>query len=160
VVIVSQEREEEMMATIIYRTGDMFASQVQAIVNPVNLRGAMGRGIAEVVRERYPEVYEAYRQRCRDGRLVAGRIQICKSASHVWVINLPTKGDWREPASLVLIEQGLRRFCKCYREAGIESVAFPRIGCGLGRLSWEDEVKPMLLSYLEGCEHLFVELYQ
>lgn len=36
------------------------------IVNPVNTVGVMGKGLAKTFRERYPEIYEPYRQACHN----------------------------------------------------------------------------------------------
>lgn len=64
-----------------------------------------------------------------------------------WVLLFPTKKDWHEPSRLEYIEAGLKKFVETYAEKGITSIAFPKIGCGCGSLSWE-EVKPLMERYL------------
>lgn len=36
-----------------------------------------------------------------------------------------------------------------YQEYNLGSVAFPQLGCGYGGLAWEDEVQPLMESYLQ-----------
>jgi O-acetyl-ADP-ribose deacetylase (regulator of RNase III) len=44
-----------------FQQGDLFESGCQALVNPVNCMGVMGKGLALVFRRRFPEVYDDYR---------------------------------------------------------------------------------------------------
>ena len=44
--------------------GDIFESDADAILHQVNCQGKMGSGVARQVKERYPFVYELYKQAC------------------------------------------------------------------------------------------------
>lgn len=68
-----------------------------------------------------------------------------------WILNFPTKDHWRSPSRLEYIEQGLQFLAANYQHMGITSIAFPRLGVGLGKLSWE-EVGPSMARYLEPLE--------
>lgn len=46
------------------------------------------------------------------------------------------------------IDAGLKKFVDSYQEKGINSISFPRLGCGNGGLNWEKEVKPLMEKYL------------
>jgi O-acetyl-ADP-ribose deacetylase (regulator of RNase III) len=50
-----------------YISGDLLTNGVgaQALAHGCNCRGSMGAGIAAGFRERYPEMYEEYRRRCK-----------------------------------------------------------------------------------------------
>ena len=48
-------------------SGDLFDTDAEALVNTVNCVGAMGRGVAEGVRKRWPRAYEDYRRDCGIG---------------------------------------------------------------------------------------------
>ena len=52
---------------ITYASGDLFDTDAEAIVNSVNCVGAMGKGIALGVRDRWPVIYRAYRGDCGMG---------------------------------------------------------------------------------------------
>lgn len=68
-----------------------------------------------------------------------------------WILNFPTKDHWRSPSRLEYIEQGLQFLAANYQHMGITSIAFPRLGVGLGKLPWE-EVGPLMARYLEPLE--------
>jgi len=131
------------------RQGNLFdfATEVQTLVNTVNTRGVMGKGLALEFRQRYPAMYEDYRRRCRDGTVRVGEPYLY-TAQHPWVLNFPTKDDWRRPSRLKWIEAGLQYFVEHYAGWGITSIAFPQLGAQLGGLRWED-VKPLMQRYLE-----------
>jgi O-acetyl-ADP-ribose deacetylase (regulator of RNase III) len=135
------------MAQIRYVTGDIFASSAQVIVNPVNCRGVMGAGLALAFKLKYPEMFTAYVQACQNDELRIGQ-SILYRASQPWILNFPTKDHWRSPSKLSYIEQGLQFFAAHYRQMGIQSIAFPKLGCGRGGLSWSD-VAPLMLRYLK-----------
>jgi hypothetical protein len=64
------------------------------------------------------------------------------------VLNVPTKRDWRDKSRLEYIETGLTKFVEIYEQEAITSISFPRLGCGLGSLDWENEVRPLMEHYL------------
>lgn len=43
---------------------DIFESGADVILHQVNCQGVMGSGIAKQVKEKYPKVYESYKNRC------------------------------------------------------------------------------------------------
>jgi O-acetyl-ADP-ribose deacetylase (regulator of RNase III) len=64
-----------------------------------------------------------------------------------WFLLFPTKRHWRERSDIQGIEQGLRWIRERYKAEGIQSLAIPALGCGLGGLDWR-EVGPLLCQYL------------
>lgn len=46
--------------------GDVFTTQFDAIAHQVNCQGVMNSGVAKTVRERYPEVFDAYKKLCNE----------------------------------------------------------------------------------------------
>ena len=120
-----------------YSTGDIFDAPSDILVCPVNTVGVMGKGLALQFKWRYPLMFQSYRVACRNNTLRIGRPWLWESR----VLCFPTKRHWREPSHIAIIESGLRHMC-------VEgSIAFPRLGCGLGGLDWKD-VKPLMESYL------------
>lgn len=126
---------------------DIFEADTQVIVNPVNLVGVMGAGLAKEMKERYPKVFESYKKVCDRGLFQEGQIQLCKTDKQ-WILNFPTKRHWKDDSDLALIEKGLQTFVNTYEKKGITSITFPKLGCGLGGLSW-DEVGPLMHRYLD-----------
>lgn len=130
-----------------YLEGDLFKSPAQVIVNTVNTVGVMGKGIALEFKNRYPEMFEQYREYCDKKKLQVGKLMIWYAPDH-WILLFPTKEHWRYPSKLRYIEQGLDKFVRTYAEKHIVSIAFPRLGCGNGELNWDD-VKQLMEKYLK-----------
>jgi O-acetyl-ADP-ribose deacetylase (regulator of RNase III) len=145
------------MAYIHYRKGSIFDSQTQVIVNTVNCKGIMGKGLALAFKERYPEMFPVYQRECREGKLRIGRPTLYKE-SVPWILNFPTKDDWRANSKIEYLEKGLEYFAASYKQAGIKSIAFPKLGAQNGKLSW-DEVGPLMARYLSQLEDVEVYIY-
>ena len=137
--------------------GDMFASDMQTIVNTVNCVGIMGKGIAQIFKKEYPDMFEDYADRCSRGEVRLGEPYPYKDLTGVSIVNFPTKGHWRAATRLDDVEAGLDYFVKHFRAWGITSVAFPPLGCGNGGLEWAT-VGPLMYSKLGGLG-IPVELY-
>jgi O-acetyl-ADP-ribose deacetylase (regulator of RNase III) len=46
-------------------SGDLFASRAQTLVNAVNCVGVMGKGLALEFKQRFPQMFEDYVNRCQ-----------------------------------------------------------------------------------------------
>lgn len=130
-----------------YVKGDLFCSPAQVIVNTVNTVGVMGKGLALSFKKRYPDMFEAYRAACEKHQLTIGKLMLYYASDH-WLLLFPTKISWRNPSRIEYLEEGLKKFVDTYAEKGITSIAFPKLGCGNGELSWSD-VKPVMERYLK-----------
>jgi O-acetyl-ADP-ribose deacetylase (regulator of RNase III) len=131
---------------ITYLKGDLLHSPAQVLVNTVNVVGVMGKGIALEFKNCYPEMFRYYQQLCDEKILDVGKLSLWKSEDK-WILLFPTKKHWRNPSKMEYIETGLQKFVQSYYRFGIESIAFPRLGCGNGKLQWS-EVKPLMEKYL------------
>ncbi len=145
------------MTHIQYQKGDIFDSKAQVIVNTVNCKGVMGKGLALSFKQRYPAMFTTYQQECRTGKLRIGRPTLYQ-ASTPWILNFPTKDDWRWPSKLEYLEKGLEYVVANYKKAGIKSIAFPKLGAQNGKLSWND-VGPLMAKYLSQLDidvHIYI----
>jgi O-acetyl-ADP-ribose deacetylase (regulator of RNase III) len=129
-----------------YIEGDLFSSPAQVLVNTVNTVGVMGKGIALEFKKRYPEMFAKYKEQCDKHKLVIGKLMLWYAPDH-WLLQFPTKEHWRNPSKIEYIEKGLMTFTRKYADYNISSIAFPKLGCGNGELSW-NEVKPLMEKYL------------
>lgn len=127
--------------------GNLFDSTAQTIVNPVNTVGVMGAGLALQFKEMYPDMFSSYVGHCKSGALAIGKLYLYR-ADHEWILNFPTKQDWRQPSRIEWIEAGLKKFVETYERQGITSIAFPKLGCGNGGLDWRD-VGPLMERHLD-----------
>jgi len=132
---------------ITYVRTNIFESNAQVLVNTVNTVGVMGKRLAKEFKRIYPDMFKTYQKFCEDGSLNIGKLQVYKT-SNKWILNFPTKANWRHPSKLDYIEMGLKKFVDNYERLGIKSISFPMLGCGNGGLSWEEEVRPLMEKYL------------
>ncbi len=142
---------------IIYVKGDLLESDAQTLVNTVNCFGVMGKGIALEFRKKYPEMFKQYKEMCNAGEVKIGKLHLFKT-SDKWIVNFPTKNHWRFPSKLEYIEKGLQFFMEHYKEWGIESIAFPKLGSNHGKLNWND-VKAVIEKYLSGLD-IQIQVYE
>jgi O-acetyl-ADP-ribose deacetylase (regulator of RNase III) len=147
--------------------GDMFFSNMQTLTVSVNLQGIMGKGLASRAKYQFPDVYVYYQDACRSKCVTATKPCIYKREASLdeeladlttplktpnsvkWFLLFATKRKWRENSRMEDIEGGLVWFRDHARAEGVQSVALPALGCGLGGLSWSD-VGPLMCRYLHG----------
>lgn len=134
---------------ITYVDFSLFDSPAKVLVNTVNTVGVMGKGIAKEFKSIYPEMFKEYQQLCERGMLDIGDLWVHKTP-HKWVLNFPTKKNWRSPSKPEYLEAGLKKFAEVYQDVRITSISFPQLGCGNGELDWETESKPLMENYLKG----------
>lgn len=132
---------------ITYIRGDLFESPAKVLVNTVNTKGVMGKGIALRFKKIYPEMFKIYRDYCESGQMDIGNLLLYKTP-HKWILNFPTKRHWKNPSHVEYVESGLSKFVESYVRMGITSIAFPALGCGNGELDYETQVKPLMERYL------------
>lgn len=136
--------------------GSLFEAGAQAIVNPVNCVGTMGAGLAAEFKRRYPAMYKEYAKLCKKSYIKIGKVWVwhehekpCNEEPCGYVINFPTKDDWRRPSKLEWIASGLDDLAECATMNGIKSIAVPALGCGYGGLDFE-LVKKLVYEKLDG----------
>ena len=145
-----------------FTSGNLLEADVDAIVNTVNTMGVMGKGIALMFKERFPENFKAYEAACRRKEVTLGKMFVTESAElhgPRWIINFPTKANWRFPSKLAWIESGLADLKQVIREMGIKSIALPPLGSGNGKLEWRD-VRPLIEQALGDLPDVDVIVYE
>ncbi len=130
--------------TIIYTDGDILMDPAEAIVIPVNTVGVPGAGLAKAWAKKDPEAAGVYQALCEKGLVTIGEINIIIHGDSRWII-FPTKEHWKHPSQLEWIEKGLMDLQP--QVMGLESLAVPALGCGLGGLEWDD-VRRLMEIYL------------
>jgi O-acetyl-ADP-ribose deacetylase (regulator of RNase III) len=134
----------------IHTTGNIFLSEAEAIVNPINCVGVMGKGLALEFKRRYPDMFFSYRSACQDRTVSLGKMWTYQTKDKL-IVCFPTKNHWKDRSNLNGIEQGLFNLRDFLSDNKISSIAIPPIGCGLGGLNWKN-VKPLIESILSTCQ--------
>jgi O-acetyl-ADP-ribose deacetylase (regulator of RNase III) len=131
----------KVVMPISYRPdADLLQSEAEALVNPVNCVGIMGKGLAKGFKDAFPHTSEIYVRACKAARLSPGMPYIVKNhdgSSPRWIVHAPTKETWRAPSDYGWIEEivsGIRWFAL---EHSVRSIAVPKLGCGEGGLNWK-----------------------
>lgn len=138
-----------------YITGNILESNAEALVNTVNTVGVMGKGIALQFKKAYPNNYKAYSEACKRNEIETGKLFVVKdsnfSSGEKYIINFPTKKDWRKPSEYSYISTGLDDLILVLKEYKIQSIAIPPLGAGNGGLDWE-KVKKIIEQKLGDIE--------
>ena len=144
-----------------HKTGDIFAEDVDALVNSVNCVGVMGRGIALQFKKRFPENFKDYAKACNRNEVTPGRMFVHETGqfSPRYIINFPTKRHWRSKSRMEDIETGLDALVREIQERDIHSIAIPPLGSTLGGLRWDD-VRPRIEAALSGLDAVEVLLFE
>lgn len=124
-----------------FTQGNLLDADVDAIVNTVNTVGVMGKGIALIFKEKYPENNRAYVAHCKAGAFEPGTLFITRQSDLLgptWIVNFATKQHWRYPSKMEWIESGLRELREFIETNQVRSIALPPLGAGNGKLEWSD----------------------
>jgi O-acetyl-ADP-ribose deacetylase (regulator of RNase III) len=147
---------------ITFRKGNLLDAPVDALVNTVNTVGVMGKGIALMFKEAFPENFRAYEDACKRKEISVGHMFVTESSRFdgpKWIINFPSKKHWRQPSKLEWITEGLADLRRVITEKGIHTVALPPIGCGNGGLDWAD-VRPEIERALGSLADVDVQVFE
>jgi len=150
------------MANIHLRDGDLLLCDAQALVNPVNCAGSMGKGLALQFARAFPANLRVYKVACENKTLRPGGLLVVPldeaGAVSRAIINFATKDDWRNGSRMEWIEAGPRALVREVRQREIRSIAIPALGCGLGGLDWM-LVRPRIEAAFAEVERVEVLLY-
>lgn len=119
-----------------YVKGDVTEADATIIAHGCNAQGVMGSGVAKIIREKYPEAYDAYRNMYYQGGLELGNVIIAQSNGKR-IANCITQeffGTDRRHADYDAIRTVMRTLD--VRALG-GTVAMPLIGAGLAGGDWK-----------------------
>lgn len=128
-------------------TRNIFETGAAVLVNPVNVVGVQGKGLALQFRK-IPGQFAEYKQLCNSGTFSPGD---CRLICNNTIACFATKQHYRNPSQIGWIVSGMEQLRHSLDELGCPTVAIPRLGCGNGNLAWED-VKPIILNAMKGYE--------
>jgi O-acetyl-ADP-ribose deacetylase (regulator of RNase III) len=138
-------------------SGNIFTTRCQTLVNTINCVGVMGAGLALECRLRYPDMHQKYIELCQEKQIDIGLLWIYKSDDR-WILNFPTKKDWKYPSKTEYLRAGLAKFVSSYEARGVESIAFPLLGADKGGIHHEESLE-IMLEYLENVP-IDIEIYR
>lgn len=142
--------------------GNLLDAQVEALVNTVNTVGVMGKGIALMFKENFPDNTSVYEAACKAGSVHVGTMLVTRRKDLIgpkWIINFPTKKHWRQPSKLEWITEGLKDLRGIIVENEIQSIALPPLGSGNGGLDWS-VVREKIIEALAGLDDVSILIFE
>lgn len=148
-----------MKVHMLYETGDLLDAPLdQIIAHGCNTVGAFGAGVAGQIARRLPDVARMYKE-ATPHQLGAAQLAYDEGR---WVFNLMTQRIPGANARVSAISTAFTNMAE--RLASFSdlpyTVAIPRIGCGIGGLTWQ-EVEPAIVSGVldSSISHLTIVVY-
>ncbi|NLR58227.1 macro domain-containing protein [Chitinophaga polysaccharea] len=118
--------------------GDIFLIPgVNNYAHGCNCAGAMGKGIAVTFKEKFPKMYQEYKQLCRNKQFTPGDVFMHNYGGGM-VFNLGTQQSWTTKATIEAVATSLGKMLWLAKENHVDKIALPKIGAGLGKLDWDD----------------------
>jgi len=145
-----------------FTEGNLLEANADALVNTVNTVGVMGKGVALMFKDAFPENFKAYEKACKEKRVRLGEMFVTEREDLLgpkWIINFPTKGHWKYPSQIKWIEDGLADLARVIEDKKIQSIAIPPLGSGNGGLQWTD-VRPLIEKVLGSLKGVNVIVYE
>jgi len=135
--------------------GDILLSKANAIVHGVAPGDHFDSGLALSLREQWPALAKDFRHYCHTAHPKAGEAWLWSAATGQRIVTLLTqeaapgeRGAGRPGrAHLEHVNHALRALHTLAETESFRSLAVPRLGTGVGGLSW-DEVRPLIEQHL------------
>lgn len=140
---------------IIYQTKDVSTVERGIVAHGVNCQGVMGSGVAAALRRKYPQIYHVYKLICdmytKNPDWMLGMIDVVDVKSEhedeLLIVNCFTQEhygrDGKKYANAAAVESSINSCLVLAQGLGLPFY-MPQIGCGLGGLSWETEIEPIV----------------
>jgi len=118
-----------------------------------NGSAVMGRGLALQASKKYPKLSEDLGVLLKED---GDKVYYLPQGEQM-LVTFPVKYNWWENADLALIRQSASQLSNMFTESYGSKVCLPKVGCGNGKLNWED-VEPILDVYLNRKPFLIVDI--
>lgn len=172
--------EEANNVKIEYKKGDILApvadGRKMILCNQVNCKGAMGAGFARNVKEKYPDVEEAYKRECRriksmrevqhDYRTGLGNVQFFPVLNdNLYIANMFAQNSYgtdkrqTDYDAFEVCMTTVKNFAEKLNSDVVIRIPY-QIGCGLAGGDWEviEKITTRILG--EPSEHVSVEIWK
>ena len=149
--------------------GDLLNSDANIICHQVNCKGIMGSGLAVQIKNKYPEVFEDYKEHIgkyiysQENVGLLGSVNLSSIGPNRYIANIFGQWDYGRNNKIVYTNYAaLRRAfedLKDYAERHNYSISLPyKIGCGLANGSWS--IVYNLIKKIFGNTNIKVTIYK
>lgn len=156
-------------------TGNLVDNELLAqggvIVHGCNAQGAMGSGVALVVKTKWPDVYTDYKQMHKDYGLETGDVVYTVAEDNLYIANAITQEYYRgcRKAPLLDVYVDYKAIADCFRDIVdfldekpdlTRNIHMPMIGAGLAGGNW-NTIEEIILETLKDTDiNLYLWIYQ
>lgn len=145
-----------------YIKGDITTVKAGLVAHGTNCSGGFGSGVAGAIRKRWPSVYENFKNLTPRPNLL-GTVQFVAVDNQLTVANCFTQVNYGNDGKVYANKDAIRKalnvvlnYCKINK---INCVCIPKIGSGLGGLSWENEVEPIVNELANKFDEILIKVY-
>ena len=137
------------MVQIVVLKGDLTQQVVDAVVNPANSYGYMGGGVALAIKLAGGGVIEEEAVRKAPIPLGSAVETTAGNMSCKYVIHAPTMNEPAEAIGPGNVYAATSAALRKAADLSVRSLAFPGMGCGVGKVTKSDAAKAMVEAILE-----------
>lgn len=140
-----------------YEQKDITTVTEGIILQGCNAQGVMGSGVAKAIRDKWPGVFAEYKRACDQCVVKSDLLGACilydVTDLPVCIVNAITQEfygkDGKVYANKNAIDTAILTTCLVAggESTGSVNIYLPKIGCGLGGLNWDLDIKPIVESY-------------
>lgn len=140
--------------------GDIFQSKCDVLVNPISCSGLASGSLQQKFYEHFHDLDFSLTQAEQLQMIQPGTVIIydLQLENPKYIFSIPTRRRLHDASRIIDISRSLDELRKLIEIYRINSIAIPALGCGLGRLEWED-VEILIREKLKGLRCV-VELYK
>lgn len=145
--------------------GDLFQTDAKIIAHGCNCSGGFGRGIAGIIRAKYPMARDAYMKKYHAEGWELGDMQLVKTKEEIAILNCGTQQRYTGQGKgfCYLDYRGFKEAMEevfKFAELNVYGtiVAIPRIGAGLAGGDW-DRLYDILRSVFEASNFVTLKIY-
>ncbi len=136
---------------ITYVAMDITSIARGVVAHGCNCQGVMGSGVALAIREKWPSIYEPYKQLCagfEDKSKLLKTCQVLHVTDDIYVANLFTQEtygyDGKKYAELSAVKYGLEMAVRAAKSLDLPLYTV-KVGSVRGGLDWIEDVEPFVL---------------
>ncbi len=144
------------------REGDLIAlaeaGEFDVLVHGCNCQNTMGKGFARIIKERFPEAYQADLKTVKGDRAKLGTYSAerCdRSGRELTIVNAYTQFNWRGKGLKADYDAIRAVFKLIKRDFAGKRIGFPKIGAGLAGGDWE-QIASIIQRELDGEDYTLV----
>jgi len=129
-----------------YIKKDITTVEKGVVCHGVNCQQTMGSGVAKAIKEKWPIIYDIYMTKAK-GKHMLGVADVVPIKEDLYVANCYTQVFYGYGGGRYASPDAIR---SCLADMVVHAdyheipLYMPKIGCGLGGLDWDREVRPII----------------